>query len=87
MKYRKIGDLVYVRGMGNPVGTAVYPFTLPVGFRPPGAAGTLTPIVGITIADKAAKRAYIDTAGVVTIVDTVVSGDHVSFDFSFSITA
>lgn len=41
--YRKVGDIVYVRGLMTGTGTFVTAFNLPVGFRPPATltlAGT-----------------------------------------------
>jgi hypothetical protein len=47
VQYRKIGDMVYIRGLAHKIDHAVIPDgailgTLPVGFRPPGHLGFST---------------------------------------------
>lgn len=42
VEYRKIGDIVYLRGIANGGTIGLVAFTLPTGFRPP--AGVQTPL-------------------------------------------
>ena len=83
--YRKIGDVVYLRGLivasagvGQPM------FTLPVGFRPPSIC-----LVDTHNSDYAVTRIDIGTDGVVsTPQPAVVSGKWVALDnLQFSVTA
>jgi hypothetical protein len=70
-QYRKIGDIVYLRGMmtRNPVPFATAAFNLPVGFRPPALVRP-TPIVGnasytltLSRADITIQGDYLASAG------------------------
>ena len=70
-QYRKIGDIVYLRGMmtRNPVPFATAAFNLPVGFRPPALVRP-TPIVGnssftltLSRADVTIQGDYLASAG------------------------
>lgn len=78
-QYRKIGDMVYVRGTISGGAVATSPFTLPAGFRPPAVmqfpaaifAGSRTLIV-----------IQINSAGVVTIYDNTGNVDLNTIAFS-----
>ena len=63
-QYRKIGDIVYLRGMmtRNPVPFATAAFNLPVGFRPPALVRP-TPIVGNSSFTLTLSRADITIQG------------------------
>lgn len=45
VQYRKIGDVVEVRGLVKSGTTGTTIFTLPVGFRPPGASSAMLPCI------------------------------------------
>lgn len=80
-QYRKIGDIVYLRGYvyGGSAGTNL--FTLPVGFRPP--ATLAIPCSGWTGTARATIEHQVKADGSVFVSD---AGNH-GFSYQFSIIA
>ena len=83
-QYRKVGDMVQVRGLINGGVTNTTAFTLPVGFRPPfttygwGAISSATPVVGLVI---------ITAAGLVQPSSAGTIADGFALQFQFSTTS
>lgn len=85
--YRRIGDLVYMRGLitrSTAGATDETMFTLPVGFRPPENVVLNAWSEGIVSAGaRAAQRIGVSSAGVVAIQQAATAGGWVSLDGLF----
>ena len=93
VQYRLEGDMVRVRGLArkNGAGTAGETiFALETGYRPPLRVPPIACMAQLTSSTIAAVRVDVETSGKVSMpanAATLVSGNWVSLDFSFSITA
>lgn len=83
MEYRKIGDIVYLRGtiLNGTINTTA--FALPSGFRPPADAVLTTS--GYNGVANAVCRVAIDTSGNVVVLTSF--NNEVNINGSFSVTA
>lgn len=81
-QYRKIGDVVYLRGLATPTVANSTPITtLPTGYRPPA-----TVLLGVQCSS-GVRRVDINNAGVIIMSGATTLGDWASLNnISFSVT-
>lgn len=84
-QYRRVGDMVHLRGYLTAGTNGASAFTLPAGFRPPASFDV--PVASYTGGSPAASAAHLFVQSTGTCPATVSTGLYVSFNFSFSVSA